>query len=76
MSRKKFEVNIEGAFFVRVAAGVGWGIGVIAQGEYKVNIEDPLSWNNMSGSVSVGAAGKGVSVDVGGKVSADFSLIE
>ena len=67
-------VKIEGALFARFAAGIGFGIGVLAQGNFTPTIDDPLSLENISGDAYLGSAGKGVSIDVGGNVHVDFAL--
>ena len=67
-------VKIEGALFARFAAGIGFGIGVLAQGNFTPTIDDPLSLENISGDAYLGSAGKGVSIDVGGNVHVAFAL--
>ena len=67
-------IDVDGGFFVRAVVGLGFGLGVTARGDYKVNLDDPLSWKNLKGAVSIGSAGEGVSIDVGGVVTVDFAI--
>ena len=70
MFRKYYNNFINGS----LAAGIGFGIGVLAQGNFTRTIDDPLSLENISGDAYLGSAGKGVSIDVGGNVHVDFAL--
>ena len=65
-------IDISGSVFIR--ASVGWGLGGIIQGEYTPTFEQPLSWDNFSGSAGVSWVGKGASVDAGGRVTVDISI--